>query len=101
MSFSPASFAARACTSRRSSRAGWPLIWRGGLAVDREERAGLERALDPALDVDVARRPLADPATGEMADRIDVRVLHRLEHALGRARVGRLVHRGEDPVERR
>ena len=32
---------------------------------------------------------------------VDVRVLHRLEHALGRARVGRVVHRGDDPVEQR
>ena len=56
-----------------------------GLAVDLEHGPGLERALDHALDVDVARRARADPAAGEVADAVDVRVLHRLEHTLGRA----------------
>src|SRR5437763_3737980 len=71
------------------------------LPVDLEERACLERALDHPLDVDVACRTLRDPAAREVADAVDVRVLHRIEHALGRTRVRRVVHRRDYPVERR
>ncbi len=49
-----------------------------------------------------SRGPRAsDPATREVPDAVHVRVLHRLEHPLGRADVGRVVHRRDDPVEQR
>src|SRR5579859_4329501 len=71
------------------------------LAVDLEEGARRERALDHPPDVDGARRALRDPAAGEVADAVDIRVLHCLEHPLGRPRVGCVVHRRDDPVEQR
>src|SRR5579862_109937 len=69
------------------------------LAVHLEKRPRGERALDDALDVDVARRALVDPPPGEVADAVDIRVRHRLEHALGGAVVRRVVNRRDDPVE--
>src|SRR4029079_11180181 len=83
----------------RSASVDVPQVEPVRLAVDLEQRAGLEGTLDHALDVDVAWGPLPDPPAGEVADYVDVGVLHRLEHALGRTRVGSLVHRGADPVE--
>ncbi len=69
------------------------------LPVDLEEDAGLERLADHALDVDVPRAARADPPSCEMTNAIDIRVLHRLEHALGRAVLLRLMHGRDDPVE--
>ena len=77
-SLTPASRAARACTSRQVE----PV----GLRVDLEERPRLERLLDHALEVDVRRRALADLPARQVADAVDVRALHRGEHALGRVR---------------
>ena len=72
-----------------------------GLSVDLEEAARLERSLDHTRNVDVARAARADAPAGEMADAVDVRVLHRLEDTLGRAVLGCVVHRRDDPVEAR
>ena len=54
------------------------------LRVDLEKRPGLERLLDHALDVDRCRGAPADLAVRRMPDAIDVRVIHRGEHPLGR-----------------
>jgi hypothetical protein len=51
------------------------------------------------LEVDVHRRALVDLAAGQVADHVDVRVLHRGEHALGRDRRERGVDRRDHPVE--
>ena len=54
------------------------------LRVELEERLRLERLLDHALEVDVDRAALVELAAGEVADAVDVRVLHRREDALER-----------------
>jgi len=71
-----------------------------GLAVDLEEAADLERLLDHARDIDVARPTRADASAGQVPDAVHVRVVHRLQHTLGRPVVRRVVHRRDDPVER-
>ena len=87
----PASPASRACVSRMSSRSGCELI---SSAVP----VSAARVDDP-LDVDLGAGPLQDPAAGEMADAVDVRVVDRAEDPLGRAAVERRVERRDDPVE--
>src|SRR5438445_6491148 len=69
------------------------------LAVDLEEGARLERPYDHPPDVDVPCRALRDPAARAATAAVDVRVLHRLEHTLGRARIRRLMDGRNDPVE--
>src|SRR5205814_8398359 len=53
---------------------------------------------DP-LDVDVTRAARTDPASRQMADAVATGIVHRLEHALGRPVLRRVVDRGDDPVE--
>ena len=72
-----------------------------GLAVDLERRAGLDRARDDALDVDVCARAAVELPAGEVPDAVDVRMVDRREDPLGRAPVEGRVERGDDPVELR
>src|SRR5215218_10359006 len=54
-----------------------------GAAVDLQHRAGTRARLDHALDIDRVRRARLDLATGQVADRVDRRVLHRGDDAVG------------------
>src|SRR4051812_1439064 len=56
-----------------------------GLPIDLQEASDLDRLLDHALDVDRPRPANADPPAGQMADAVDIWIVHRLEHALCRA----------------
>ena len=70
-----------------------------GLGVDLERGAGLRRSLDHALDVHGRAVALQDAPPREVADAVDVRVVHRPEDPLGRIAVERRVQRRDDPVE--
>ena len=62
-----------------------------GLRVDLEERLGREGGVEHARKVDVSRPAAVDLARGQMADAVDIRVLHRREHPLGGVLVERCV----------
>ena len=88
------------CLARQSRLRNEPLIrQRCPLLAEALAQVGYEQTRNRGtLCGSLAR---ADPAAGEVADAVDVRVLHRLEHALGRSRVLGLVDGGDDPVEQR
>src|SRR5262249_25588898 len=69
-----------------------------GLRVDLEERPRLERLRDHAVEVEVSAWTTADLPRGRVPDAVDVRVLHRREDPLRRARVERAVERRDYPV---
>src|SRR5262249_33829689 len=63
----------------------------GRLRVDLEERAGLERLLDDPFELHVRGRADVDLARGQVADHVDLRVVHRRQNALRRVAVERRV----------
>src|SRR5215213_3873229 len=71
------------------------------LRVDLEEGPRLEGLLDHALDVDRGRRALVDLPVRDVADAVDVRVVHRREHARRRIGVEPVMDRRDNPVARR
>src|SRR5262249_39450266 len=71
------------------------------LRVELEERPRLERLLDDALDIEVDSRAFVQLAPREVADAVDVRVVHRREDALERVLLACGVHRRHNPVESR
>src|SRR5439155_5416287 len=52
------------------------------LRVDLQERPRLDGLLDHALEIDRGRPATADLAVRDVADAIDVRALHRRQHAV-------------------
>ena len=89
----PASPASRACASRRSSRSGCELISRN---VPVASAASTTFSTSTSEGLRTLMR-----AAREVADAVDVRVLHRVQHPLGRVLVEARVHRGHHPVELR
>src|SRR5437762_7895189 len=69
-----------------------------GLGVDLEEGVRRERGLEHTPEVDIRRPAAIDLPRGQMADAVDVRILHRRHNALGRILVEGGVQRGDDPV---
>ncbi len=70
-----------------------------GLGVDLEERARRQSALDHLLDLDRGRVADVDPPARQVADAIDVRARHRVQHPLGRVLVEARVDGRHHPVE--
>ena len=76
--------------SRRSSRSGCELI---------SSTVPVSIARSTIRSRSVRAGPTTDPSPGEMADGVDVRVLHRGQNALRRIPLLRVVHGRDHPVE--